>query len=77
MAAPFGSSETHLYFLLGNELHWINDASTLVKLGSLVDFRDEKHKLNFVQIQVSRAIFKFMTFDTMHFWLISFALVSI
>lgn len=59
IANPFMTTDTQLFFLVGNELHWINGANALVKLGRLVDFRDEKKILNFVQIKVSNAKMRF------------------
>lgn len=53
IANPFAATETQLFFLVGNELHWVNEANAMVKLGRLVDFRGEKKNLNFVQIKVS------------------------
>lgn len=55
IADPFSSSETKLFFLVANELHWLNDVNAMVKLGRLVGFRDEKNILNFVQIKVRSA----------------------
>lgn len=52
IAAPFSSSDTQLFFLVANELHWINDIGAMVKLGRFVDFRGDEKILNFVQIKV-------------------------
>lgn len=69
LADSFSSSETQLFFLVANELHWINEANSLVKLGHLVDFRDDTNKtLNIVQIKVrscgrcAKIVFKYSIF---------------
>lgn len=52
IAAPFSSSETQLFFLIANELHWINDVGAMVKLGRFVDVQGDEKILNFMQIKV-------------------------